>query len=54
MNAFSNAGSKSWSEPLTDKVADFPLLPDEEHPADKTPEEYTPTRDEIKRLTYQG
>ncbi|MDB4654255.1 hypothetical protein OAE40_00605 [Rubripirellula sp.] len=47
-------GYINWSEYLIDKVSDFPIVPNEQRPADKTPEECTPTRDEIKRLTYQG
>jgi len=42
------------AEVLIDQVSDFPIVPDEQRPADKTPEEHTPTRDDIKRLTYQG
>ena len=47
-------GRKRWSEYLIDKVSDFPIVPNEKRPADKTPEDCTPNRDEIKRLTYQG
>ena len=42
------------AEVLINQVSDFPIVPNEQRPADRTPEEYTPTRDEIKRLTYQG
>ncbi len=39
---------------LIDQVADYPIVPKEQRPADKTPEEYTPTREEIKRLAFQN
>ncbi|MCP4778788.1 MAG: hypothetical protein GY880_31615 [Planctomycetaceae bacterium] len=46
--------SVSWAEYPIDSVPDFPIVLGEQRPADKTPPECTPTRDEIKRLPYQG
>lgn len=42
------------SEFLIKKVADFPIVPKVRRPEDKAPSDCTPSREEIKRLTYKG